>query len=80
VRGYQIIDVDLSLPDIRSFIEQQITLIGKGLADHAAVVQHSLQEFSAKFKYFVSQVGATRDLQASVLVSEHKGLDCRRDI
>ncbi|CAM6081712.1 unnamed protein product [Calypogeia fissa] len=56
VRGYQYIDVDLCLPDIRSFIEQQITLIAKGLADHAAVVQHSLQEFSAKFKYFVSQI------------------------
>lgn len=59
VRGYQYIDVDLCLPDIRSFIEQQITLIAKGLADHAAVVQHSLQEFSAKFKYFVSQVRKT---------------------
>ncbi|BBM98000.1 DNA topoisomerase III [Marchantia polymorpha subsp. ruderalis] len=56
IRGYQYIDVDLCLPDIRRFIEQQITLIAKGDADHAAVVQHSLQEFATKFKYFVSEI------------------------
>ena len=56
MRGYQTIDVDLCLPDIRSFIEQQITLISKGQADHACVVQHVLHEFMAKFAYFVSQV------------------------
>lgn len=56
VRGYQTIDVDLCLPDIRSFIEQQITLIAKGQADHARVVSHVLQEFMAKFKYFVFQI------------------------
>lgn len=56
VRGYQTIDVDLCLPDIRSFIEQQITLIAKGQADHGRVVHHVLQEFMAKFSYFVSQI------------------------
>jgi DNA topoisomerase IA len=56
VRGYQTIDVDLCLPDIRSFIEQQITLIAKGQADHAQVVRHVLHDFMEKFAYFVSQV------------------------
>ncbi|KAJ7297715.1 hypothetical protein O6H91_Y040400 [Diphasiastrum complanatum] len=56
IRGYQSIDVDLCLPEIRQFIEQQITLIGKGQADYAHVVQHALQEFAAKFSYFVSNI------------------------
>jgi len=55
VRGYQTIDIDLCLPDIRRFIEQQITLIAKGQMDYTRVVQHALQEFSAKFNYFVAQ-------------------------
>lgn len=56
VRGYQSIDVDLCLPHIRSFIEQQIGLIAKGQADYGRVVHHSLNEFAAKFAYFVAQV------------------------
>jgi DNA topoisomerase-3 len=56
VRGYQTIDIDLCLPDIRRFIEQQITLIAKGQMDYTRVVQHALQEFSAKFNYFVAQI------------------------
>lgn len=56
VRGYQVIDVDLCLPDIRAFIEKQITLIAKGQAEYSRVVRHVLQEFAAKFAYFVAQI------------------------
>ncbi|XP_052188830.1 DNA topoisomerase 3-beta isoform X2 [Diospyros lotus] len=56
IRGYQCIDPDLCLPDIRSFIEQQITLVAKGQADHSLVVQHVLQQFKRKFNYFVKQI------------------------
>lgn len=56
IRGYQSIDADLCLPEIRSFIEQQITLIAKGQVDHGHMVQHALQQFSAKYKYFVNQI------------------------
>ncbi|MED6197065.1 hypothetical protein PIB30_053243 [Stylosanthes scabra] len=56
VRGYQSIDPDLCLPDIRSFIEQQITLISKGQADHHCVVQHVIQQFKQKFSYFVKKI------------------------
>lgn len=56
IRGYQCIDADLCLPDIRSFIEQQITLIGKGKADHLQVIQHVLQQFMKKYSYFVKKI------------------------
>ncbi|KAK9177834.1 hypothetical protein WN943_027023 [Citrus x changshan-huyou] len=56
IRGYQCIDPDLCLPDIRSFIEQQITLVAKGQADHSGVVQHVLQQFRQKYSYFVKQI------------------------
>ncbi|XP_057429200.1 DNA topoisomerase 3-beta isoform X2 [Lotus japonicus] len=58
VRGYQSIDPDLCLPDIRSFIEQQITLIAKGQIDHHRVVQHVIQQFKQKFCYFVKKIEA----------------------
>lgn len=61
VRGYQVIDVDLCLPDIRAFIEKQITLIAKGQAEYSRVVRHVLQEFAAKFAYFVAQVTSCRE-------------------
>ncbi|KAL2973559.1 hypothetical protein AAZX31_14G052700 [Glycine max] len=56
VRGYQTIDPDLCLPGVRSFIEQQITLIAKGQVDHGHVVQHVIQQFTQKFSYFVKKV------------------------
>ncbi|GMH18631.1 hypothetical protein Nepgr_020472 [Nepenthes gracilis] len=56
IRGYQCIDPDLCLPDIRSFIEHQITLISKGQADHSLVVKHVIQQFKQKFIYFVKQI------------------------
>ncbi|XP_058093481.1 DNA topoisomerase 3-beta isoform X2 [Magnolia sinica] len=62
IRGYQCIDPDLCLPDIRSFIEQQITLIAKGQADHIRVVQHVLQQFTQKYSYFVKQIETMDEL------------------
>lgn len=56
IRGYQCIDPDLCLPDIRSFIEQQITLVSKGQADHSLVVHHVLEQFKRKFNFFVKQI------------------------
>ncbi|XP_038985908.1 DNA topoisomerase 3-beta isoform X3 [Phoenix dactylifera] len=56
IRGYQCIDPDLCLPDIRGFIEQQIALIAKGKADHIHVVQHVLQQFKQKYTYFVRKI------------------------
>ncbi|PPS16584.1 hypothetical protein GOBAR_AA03996 [Gossypium barbadense] len=56
IRGYQCIDPDLCLPDIRSFIEHQITLVAKGQANHSRVVQHVLQQFMQKFCYFLQQI------------------------
>ncbi|KAF9606087.1 hypothetical protein IFM89_023110 [Coptis chinensis] len=56
IRGYQTIDPDLCLPDICSFIEQQITLIAKGQANHSCVVEHVLQQFRQKYSYFVKQI------------------------
>ncbi|XP_055813969.1 DNA topoisomerase 3-beta isoform X1 [Solanum dulcamara] len=56
IRGYQCIDSDLCLPDIRSFIEHQITLVAKGQANHSMVVHHVLEQFRRKFSYFVKQI------------------------
>ncbi|MQM17056.1 hypothetical protein Taro_050021 [Colocasia esculenta] len=56
IRGYQCIDPDLCLPDIRSFIEQQITLIANGKANRVHVVNHVLQQFMQKYSYFVKQL------------------------
>ncbi|KAI8016899.1 DNA topoisomerase 3-beta [Camellia lanceoleosa] len=66
IRGYQCIDLDLCLPDIQSFIEQQITLVAKGQADHSLVVQHVIQQFKGKFSYFVKQVFLCVSLSAPV--------------
>ncbi|KAL2242420.1 DNA topoisomerase 3-beta isoform X2 [Sesamum indicum] len=56
IRGYQLIDPDLCLPDIRSFIEHQIALVAKGQADHSLVVEHVIEQFKRKFIYFVKQI------------------------
>ncbi|KAK1347101.1 DNA topoisomerase, partial [Heracleum sosnowskyi] len=56
IRVYQCIDPDLCLPDIRSFIEQQITLVSKGQANHSLVVRHVLAQFQQKFSYFVKKI------------------------
>jgi DNA topoisomerase-3 len=63
VKGYSNIDPDLCLPDVRSHIEKQITLIAQGKAEYAQVVRSSLRDFAAKFAYFVSQVRLVRRRQ-----------------
>eukprot|EP00899_Mesostigma_viride_P006662 jgi/Mesvir1/15998/Mv08302-RA.2 len=57
VRGYQLIDPDLCLPDVRRYVEQQIDLIAQGKAHFAHVVASALREFFAKFQYFVLNIG-----------------------
>ncbi|KAJ4827020.1 hypothetical protein Tsubulata_033804 [Turnera subulata] len=77
IRGYQCIDPDLCLPDIRSFIEHQITLVAKGQADHSHVVQHVLQQFKRKYTYFVKQIDnmdALFEAQFSPLADSGKAL------
>lgn len=77
IRGYQCIDPDLCLPDIRSFIEHQITLVAKGQADHSQVVQHVLNQFRQKFSYFVKQIenmDALFEAQFSPLADSGKAL------
>lgn len=71
IRGYQCIDPDLCLPDIRSFIEQQITLVAKGQMDHSCVVLHVLQQFKQKYSYFVKKVRKVNILvHAHVIISD----------
>eukprot|EP00897_Mesotaenium_endlicherianum_P000232 jgi/Mesen1/10209/ME000077S09546 len=80
VRGYQHIDADLCLPDIRRYIEQQITLIARGQADYTRVVRHALLQFSRKFAYFVSQLykGNVCPLDGyELLLASHVGLDAK---
>ena len=59
IRGYQCIDLDFCLTNIRSFIEQQITLVAKRQVDHSRMVEHVLQQFKQKFIYFVKQISLT---------------------
>lgn len=77
VRGYQCTDPDLCLPDIRSFIEHQITLVAKGQADHSLVVKHVLEQFKQKYVYFVKQVSALFSLSYHLCFFEGRNLGKR---
>jgi DNA topoisomerase-3 len=56
VQGYHAIDPELALPTIRMHVEKQLDLIAEGKADHAAVVSHTLRQFTEKYKNFTAQI------------------------
>ncbi|RIB03211.1 DNA topoisomerase [Gigaspora rosea] len=62
IHGYQKIDPDLSLPTMRSDVEKQLNYIASGKAKYAEVLDHSLNLFAAKFKYFRDHVGQMDEL------------------
>jgi len=56
------IDVDLVKPTMRAAIEEQLNLIAHGKADFNAVLEHTINTFTAKFKYFVEHIQAMDEL------------------
>lgn len=50
------IDPELSLPTMRSDVEQQLNLIALGKAAHGDVLKYFLDMFARKFAYFTKQV------------------------
>ncbi|CAG8615508.1 2545_t:CDS:10, partial [Dentiscutata erythropus] len=56
------IDPDLSLPTMRSDVEKQLNYIASGKAKYTEVLDHSLNLFAAKFKYFRDHVGQMDEL------------------
>merc|ERR1711879_20406 len=51
--GYHKIDPQLVIPDLRSYMERNMTAIAKGKMRMAPVVETVLDIFAAKFDYFV---------------------------
>ncbi|KAJ2957588.1 hypothetical protein NQZ79_g6685 [Umbelopsis isabellina] len=62
IHGYQKIDPELSLPTMRSDIEQQLNLIALGKAPHVQVLQYFLEMFQRKFGYFVKRIEGMDEL------------------
>jgi hypothetical protein len=46
----------LPVSQVRAHVEQQIMLVAKGQADKGAVVAHTLEQFKAKFAFFVAKI------------------------
>ncbi|XP_052821520.1 DNA topoisomerase 3-beta-1 isoform X2 [Octopus bimaculoides] len=85
VHGYQKIDADLVLPTMRSAVEQQLNLIALGKACFNVVLEHALEIFRLKFKYFVNNISGMDELfevSFSPLASSGKPMSrcgkCRR--
>ncbi|ORX62280.1 prokaryotic type I DNA topoisomerase [Hesseltinella vesiculosa] len=62
IHGYQKIDTDLSLPRMRSDMEQQLNLIATGKAGHEEVLEHFLHLFEQKFAFFVKHIDSMDEL------------------
>lgn len=56
IKGYQLIDPELCRPHVRAHVEQQIGLVADGKAQKEAVVAHTLEQFRAKFMFFVGHI------------------------
>ncbi|CAG8644563.1 6436_t:CDS:10 [Cetraspora pellucida] len=56
------IDPELSLPTMRSEVEKQLNYIALGRARQAEVLEHCLNLFAAKFKYFRDNVAQMDEL------------------
>eukprot|EP00884_Botryococcus_braunii_P010708 jgi/Botrbrau1/19639/Bobra.0003s0009.1 len=85
IRGYQLIDPELCLPQVRSHVEKQIGLIARGEAEKESVVRHTLAQFTSKFVFFVAKIGrmdALFDATFSTLAESGKPFSkcgkCRR--
>ncbi|KAG2490592.1 hypothetical protein HYH03_010985 [Edaphochlamys debaryana] len=85
IRGYQLIDPELCKPQVRAHVEAQLDLIARGKADKEAVVAHTVEQFRAKFLFFVAKVARMDSLfeaNFSPLASSGKPLSkcgkCRR--
>lgn len=72
MHGYLRIDADLVLPRVRAQIESECTIIAKGLADMQSVVDQSLKNFEAKFRYFAEHI----DLMDSLFEATFSPLVC----
>ncbi|KAF6259333.1 DNA topoisomerase [Scenedesmus sp. NREL 46B-D3] len=88
IKGYQLIDPELCRPHVRAHVEQQIGLIADGKAQKEAVVAHTLEQFRAKFMFFVGHItrmDALFEASFSPLASsggavkQYKGLECPLD-
>lgn len=60
------IDPELSLPTMRSDVEQQLNLIASGKASHKDVLDYFLKMFERKFEYFTKSVCVNCDFFFSV--------------
>jgi len=47
---------------MRAAVEEQLNLIAHGKADFNAVLEHTIDTFTAKFKYFVEHIQAMDEL------------------
>ncbi|KIY99766.1 topoisomerase (DNA) III beta, partial [Monoraphidium neglectum] len=56
IKGYQLIDGELCKPQVRAHVEAQINLVAQGQAKREAVVAHTLEQFRAKFAFFVAHI------------------------